>query len=598
MKLKKTAIILLSSVLLTTSCKDLFEPEIQNNRQLEEAYNDPIFFQGILGNGYVRIPTNGWIWSDLATDNAVARDVNNGFYRMAQGEWAANNNPLSMWNQCYTGIQFMNMILDIADKSQFVHENEHVNKMFQDRMKGEAYGLRALFMYHLLLNHAGKVNGQLMGVPIVTVTQDVRTDFNQPRSTFEACVQQVFNDVAQASTLLPDDYFDRTSDDQVPAKYREMGINVGDYNRPFGKEAQSLMSGKIASAVRAQVALLAASPAYSDGSGVTWNEAAGYIADLLDKNGGVSGVDPNGLIWYLGSQIDANVLPQGANPKEILWRDNIQTNNSSLEADHFPPTLYGRGLLNPTQNLVDAFPTINGYPIDDPTNRGGYNPASPYANRDPRLGQFILYNGTTAGTTNSIIYTAIDGGSTGNGTDDGLNRSNNATRTGYYMKKLLRQDVNLNPASVTGQRHIKPRMRYTDFYLGFAEAANEAWGPIGTGGHAYSAYDIVKAIRKRAGIGLTNGDAYLEEAKNNKEIMRELIRNERRLELCFEGYRFWDLRRWKEDLNETAKGIQIQGGQHTIIDVQQRVFGSHAIYGPLPNSEVLKFPALDQNADW
>ncbi len=59
-------------------------------------------------------------------------------------------------------------------------------------------------------------------------------------------------------------------------------------------------------------------------------------------------------------------------------------------------------------------------------------------------------------------------------------------------------------------------------------------------GRDYSAYDVIKAIRKRAGIGGTN-DAYLEACAASKDKMRELIRNERRLELCFEGFRFWDL---------------------------------------------------------
>lgn len=71
------------------------------------------------------------------------------------------------------------------------------------------------------------------------------------------------------------------------------------------------------------------------------------------------------------------------------------------------------------------------------------------------------------------------------------------------------------------------------------KAANEAWGPQGTGSNSYSAYDVIKAIRKRAGIGENGGDPYLESVKGDKDKMRELICNERRLELCFEGFRFW-----------------------------------------------------------
>ena len=79
-------------------------------------------------------------------------------------------------------------------------------------------------------------------------------------------------------------------------------------------------------------------------------------------------------------------------------------------------------------------------------------------------------------------------------------------------------------------------------YLAYAEAANEAWGPKGDNGNGYSAYDVIKAIRKRAGIGGTS-DPYLEQCAGDRDKMANLIRNERRLELCFEGFRFWDIRR-------------------------------------------------------
>lgn len=82
-------------------------------------------------------------------------------------------------------------------------------------------------------------------------------------------------------------------------------------------------------------------------------------------------------------------------------------------------------------------------------------------------------------------------------------------------------------------------------------------GTKGKGTHNYSAYDVIKAIRERAGIGEFGEDPYLDECAGSKEKMRELIRNERRLELCFENKRFSDLRRWKAPLNEAVRGIEI-----------------------------------------
>ena len=83
--------------------------------------------------------------------------------------------------------------------------------------------------------------------------------------------------------------------------------------------------------------------------------------------------------------------------------------------------------------------------------------------------------------------------------------------------------------------------------------------------------------------------------------MRELIRNERRLELCFEGFRFWDLRRWKADITQTAKGISITGEttkNYQPIEVDAREYKDYMYYGPIPYSEILKFNALVQNQGW
>ncbi len=148
------------------------------------------------------------------------------------------------------------------------------------------------------------------------------------------------------------------------------------------------------------------------------------------------------------------------------------------------------------------------------------------------------------GPNGSTIYTRIGG------TDDGLNAISTSTRTGFYMRKLLREDVNLNPASTNTQRHYVPYIRYTELFLAYAEAANEAWGPDGKGSHSYSAREVLAAIRKRAGIA--QPDNFLNSI-TSKDDMRKLIHNERRLELCFEGFRFWDLRRWNKNITEPRK---------------------------------------------
>ena len=210
----------------------------------------------------------------------------------------------------------------------------------------------------------------------------------------------------------------------------------------------------------------------------------------------------------------------------------------------------------------------------------------------------MLYNGSA--------YTADDKGNpvqiiTGSyGSDDnGLNKvGGKSTRTGYYLRKLMREDCNPNPSATNAQYHYPVYIRYTEIFLAYAEAANEAWGPTGTGSNSYSAYDVIKALHDRAGVG----NDYLDSIKGNKEKMRELIRNERRIELCFENHRFWDMRRWKLNLNEPVKGMNVtqQGGalKYNVIDVENRNYKDYMYYGPIPYAEVQKWSNLDQNTGW
>jgi hypothetical protein len=428
----------------------------------------------------------------------------------------------------------------------------------------------------------------LLGVPILLEAQTPQSEFNKPRASFADCMKQLYADLDKAEQLLPLDYEDVASATSIPSKYGS--ITKDQYNRAFGATFRGLLTARIAKGIRAKAALMAASPAYTSADNTTtWADAANYAADLINRNGGITSLSSTGLTWYSNAS-EISGLASGANPSEILWRNNY-ADNRDLETQNYPPTLFGSGRVNPTENLVEAFPMANGYPITDAAS--GYDPKNPYNNRDPRLKTFILVNGGTAGPNNTVINTAADGT-----TNDALNKVETSTRTGFYLRKLLRQDVNLNPSSANNQRHYKPHIRYTEIFLIYAEAANEAWGPTGTGTNSFSAYDVIKAIRKRAGVGTTNNDPYLEAAKTSKDAMRALIKNERRLELCFEGFRFWDLRRWKDNLTEGAKGVSIQAGNFNIISVEDRLFQNHMIYGPIPYSEVLKYSALQQNKGW
>jgi hypothetical protein len=594
---------------LFSSCSDLFEPTIENIRNRNTTYLEPNFGLNLLTNAYNRIPTNNWSFNDVATDDAVSNDINNnGYLKLATGQWSASNNAVDQWINCNVSIQYINLFLNEVDKMKF-SETSSVNIMFKDRLSGEAYGLRALMMYHLLQAHAGWVNGKLFGFPIFLTELTSNSDFNLARATFDECVAQINKDIDKAQSLLPYDYTELTAASTLPTKYASItGMNYSIYNTVFGFKFQGLMSGRIAQVVRAQAALLAASPAFAAANGSTgkWEDAAIAAAGIIatKPNGtGLAGLPTYPAEWFVtdkrwtwyNNDTEIKGIANGSLPTEILWRGGTFTNHD-IETANFPPSLTGQGRVNPTQNLVDAFPDKNGYPIT--SSSSVYLSSTPYINRDPRLTNYIVVQGTKVGPNNVVIDMA-----TGNNAPGG---NVNATRTGYYMRKLLRQDASNTAGALKDQIHYKPRVRYTEIYLIYAEAANEAWGPLADPkGYGYTAYDVIKAIRKRA-MGLAS-DPYLESIKSDQAQMKQLIRNERRLELCFEGFRFWDLRRWKVALSELSApvyGVTISGNATTFTVnaptvVETRQFSDvKYYYGPIPYIETLKWSNLLQNDGW
>lgn len=582
MKLKKIFSLFLGLLFLFPACT-MLEPEDDNHSTFDRVLKDPNFAEGLLIRAYTFIPTNDYRFDEVATDDAVTNDKFSSYMRMATGEWSSLYNPQDLWTNSNRAITYINEFLTVVNDVPWKWTDEELNDLYVRRLTGESYALRGLFKYFMLRNHGGlDPGGQLLGLQILDTYPVAQDDFAKSRAGFDEYVKNIYADLDEALKYLPLDYGDRST---LPSGFS--GIPMDKYNTVFGNYSQQRMSGRHAKAIKARLALLVASPAFNPANDQSlWAKAADYHAELLDEINGVGGVDPKGHIFYLKEQIDAADLNSGdrMDIPEILWRRPIYTDRVK-EENNFPPSLFGRGQVNPSQNLVDAFPMVNGYPITHP--ESGYNASDPYTNRDPRLDLYIIRDGSRY--KNTTIRTAVGGGV------NAVDSVTNSTRTGYYLKKLLREDVNANPASAANQKHFNTHIRYTELFLNYAEAANEAWGPTGTGTHGYSAKDVVSAIRQRAGI--QQPDAYLATV-TDKEAMRALIQNERRLELCFEGFRFWDLRRWKKDLTEPVKGVTIQGNVYSYFTVEQRAYNNDYMhYGPIPNNDVVKF-GISQNAGW
>ena len=115
MKLKN--IIAIAALVTTFSaCDDLFEPSVENAQTVDVVFQNPSSAQGILGYAYANLPFETKSTTDIATDDAVTNDLESGYRKMAQGSWAATNDPMSQWVARKATIQYLNIFLENVDK--------------------------------------------------------------------------------------------------------------------------------------------------------------------------------------------------------------------------------------------------------------------------------------------------------------------------------------------------------------------------------------------------------------------------------------------------------------------------------------------------
>jgi hypothetical protein len=210
------------------------------------------------------------------------------------------------------------------------------------------------------------------------------------------------------------------------------------------------------------------------------------------------------------------------------------------------------------KNLIDEYEMKNGKKITDPSS--GYDISKPALGRDPRFDMTIKYIGEK--------YINPNGSEFVGGNPDFA-----------YMQKyvdLSRLPFGRDKNPLTDQHII--HIRYADILLMYAEAKNEATGPDAT------IFDVLDAIRTRADVGLP----LIDRTKYaTRESLRDLIRHERRVELAFEGLRYFDLKRWKA-FEEKFAPLKNNGGV-------QLKFGEINYVLPFSLDELTKNPQLKQN---
>ena len=612
------------------SCEKYLEPKITNEYGDDITWKLPAYAMGALADAYAAIDQNvcayrgsGNNYTDAVTDNALTTHTESSLYGYVFGSQSIHSDPISFWSVAYDAIAITNLFLEKGLSPNLIYDiaDPMYDVEYRNRSKGEAYFLRAWWQHELLRNFGGlSKDGKALGYVIVTrtFTEDERDMVNaMPRNEFEICAMQILADCDTAFKYLPLQY-----------------STVTDDNPPYGVRQLGRASGKAALALKSRVALLAASPAYQPQGSFTlpedsiqkkWLRAAVVAQEALtNMSATLSNMLPltNNLI--VGD--DVNKEAHAESYAEMLFFRFA--NQRVHEQHHYPPLWFGQGKCNPSQNLVNAYPMTNGYPITHPSS--GYDSQNPYAGRDKRFVWSINYNG---GRFNEVTDTRWDSrpmalwSSAADGTVgcDALESDYRNTWTGYYVRKGMSGKANINynpdnPGGTNNDFHRNPLLRRCEVWFNLAEALNEYVGPIGTITTTINKVSVTTespvAIIKRLRTLYNTGNAYVDEVTGEgKAAFRNLILDERRIEFAFENMRLWDIRRWKLDnLKEDILGIKIYKDENDKfvyfgtnpndeldkIVVQSRKALSHDRYftSPIPFREIIINPNLVQNAGW
>lgn len=562
-------ILYLSATLLLalffTACEDL-DRDIDttlNERQVLESFD---FTRNRLSAIYNDLPSgfspvDGAMMAS-ATDEAEHVLQRSNIQKFNTGSWNALDNPDDVWNHFFSGIRKVNQFLETADKVNHdiyaLDPDPSQQEAYQNRLntikqwKNEARFLRAYFYFELVRRYGG--------VPIITEVFKLGDEFGHvERNSLEESIQFIIDECDEVAEQLEPVY---------------TGENLG------------RVTNVAAMALKSRLLLYAASDLFNNpgwaggyahqelialpaGNRVEqWKKAADAAKEVIDEFGGVLSDDYRGLFRTFD------------NEEIILVRRHGPSNN--FEITNYSPGFYrGEGGTGPSQNLVDAYEMQDGTPFD--WNNSEHS-ADPYSNRDPRLSMSIITNNSEYKGRNIKIW---------RGGLDGPGQAR-ATRTGYYLKKYVDENIDLleNTTSV----HSWILIRLAEIYLNYAEALNE-YAP----GHSDIEF-YVDAVRGRPGVEMPPLPHGLPQSQ-----MRERIRNERKVELAFEDHRFWDLRRWMiapDFLGARLRGVEVERIGNSVftynpVVVENRVFDATKMYlYPIPQNELNKMPGLVQNPGW
>ena len=586
-------ILYLSTALLitgSTSCSDFLDKEFDLSMSEEQVFSNKENTRGFLTNIYASLPDGFAGFSntqflgasrDCMTDNAVSFwDVHYYNSVLTDGYSALDHPFMSFWTTDTYGIRKTNQFMKNARESVIGNtEKAGDDNRLYDRNMAEAKLLRAIFHFDIVawFGACPIIGEDEEGVPIVFDLSNSE-QMNMERTPPAQALKWIADQCDMVKDVLPFRYSNETEN--------------------WGR-----VSGAVAYALKSRALLYRASKLNNPDNDISyWQEAAQAARDFIAKNG--TQANPYVLYKDAGNNTNNNyyecfVTSPVYNNEFILCRSvwNTTVIETEMAPCGFSGTITAVGRTSPTQNLLDCYEMKSGLPINDPGS--GYDEQNPYKDRDPRLEQTILHHGSLWGDRQEEEERQVDVSS-----PDGKDYQSlhGGTLTGYYSKKFVHNISFTNPSTPA---HAWPIYRYAEILLNAAEAVNEAEGPA-------QAYQYVNQVRARVGMPAYSG--------MTKDQFRDRIRNERRIELCFEDHRFFDARRWmlyadQTPASETSKpynqqyyhlyGVTVTNADNpsfTYGPAEKRsmlVFNSPKnYYLPIPDTETKRAPNLGQNPGW
>lgn len=535
------------------------------------------------------IPSGNYMWIWQNTDH-------NPFVSIKPKD----SNDVGLWDQGLVNIRRCNHALANLDLLSGNTDEEYA------LLKGQALFFRAWNHFEIC-----KFWG---GLPYIDKYLGADDDLRLPRLTFRQTLLRVAEDFQAASELLPEDWNNTTVGSAAP------GTNTGRATRGA------------ALALKSRALLYAASPLATKmetGQEVSTSDydlelleeaakAAYEVIKLADK--GVYALVP----WDQYGYQFADARPGTGNiwTSETIFSKIVSAMGSGQYTNgigrvHGLQRMGGNGVVTaPTVNFINLYETATGYAIKDAP-AGDYNTILPWSKRDPRMLKTILVDGVkwVEKLTDASAYVQLYQG----GAD--RNAASGGSVTGYFVRKYTPYKVNNkdNGAEWNNFRFMCPFVRLAEMYLNYAEAVNEIYGPSGTPAWStLTAVEAVNTIRRRVKLPenedvtkpaelMTCSDQSLPDVRDiytdTKEHFRDRIRNERSVELAFEGHRFVDMRRWYLAHHQEYKvryAAEFDKGHTYYKEVRlfEGPFDEKHYWFPFKPSDAQQYEGFKQNPGW